>query len=40
MIKFLQKLAVVFKKRQFFAQFFGEHIFKILTSAPGKGLLA
>jgi hypothetical protein len=37
MIKFLQKLAVVKEKNaNFFAKCFGENIFKILTSVPGR----
>jgi hypothetical protein len=35
MMKFFQKLAVVSEKRQFFANFFSENTFKIITSVPG-----
>jgi hypothetical protein len=35
MINFIQNLALFsVKKRQFFAKFFGENIFKIITSVP------
>jgi uncharacterized membrane protein len=36
MIKFLQKVAAVgAKNANIFAKFFGENIFKIITSVPG-----
>jgi hypothetical protein len=36
MIKILNNLALFWvKKRQFFAEFFGKNIFKIITSVPG-----
>jgi hypothetical protein len=40
MIKILHNLALFrVKNANFFAEFFGENIFKIITSVPGAGVM-